>query len=146
MCQPLCQERTCARSTRWLSGAVLWRHSIMPRLLRACSGQLLSRAGAAYLHHQLVRSRSSSNHQTPIAAAAHGQPHGFSSGPCATAAATAAAAAATTGSQARSQLQPPSAAYVHLPFCKRKCFYCDFPVEAVGANPGKDRKWGRGKE
>lgn len=23
---------------------------------------------------------------------------------------------------------------VHLPFCKRKCFYCDFPVEAIGQN------------
>jgi hypothetical protein len=31
----------------------------------------------------------------------------------------------------------PVAAYVHLPFCKRKCFYCDFPVEAVGLNVQK---------
>ena len=37
--------------------------------------------------------------------------------------------------------QVPVAAYVHLPFCKRKCFYCDFPVEAVGANPsGRERE------
>ncbi|CAD7701954.1 unnamed protein product [Ostreobium quekettii] len=30
----------------------------------------------------------------------------------------------------------PASAYVHLPFCKRRCFYCDFPVRAVGDDAG----------
>ena len=30
----------------------------------------------------------------------------------------------------------PTSAYVHIPFCRRRCYYCDFPITVVGDRPG----------
>lgn len=29
---------------------------------------------------------------------------------------------------------PPTSAYVHLPFCRKRCHYCDFPIVALGTS------------
>lgn len=31
----------------------------------------------------------------------------------------------------------PESAYLHIPFCRRRCYYCDFPISVIG-----DRAWG----
>jgi oxygen-independent coproporphyrinogen-3 oxidase len=45
------------------------------------------------------------------------------------------------GSSLPSLQAPPRSAYLHIPFCHRRCFYCDFPVvplgDRAGAAPGQ---------
>ena len=39
-------------------------------------------------------------------------------------------------------LPPPRAAYLHIPFCLRRCFYCDFAVVALGDKADGSRSQG----
>ena len=34
-----------------------------------------------------------------------------------------------------SNFNSPRSAYIHIPFCRRRCFYCDFPISVVGDRP-----------
>ncbi|MCU0569825.1 MAG: radical SAM family heme chaperone HemW [Oculatellaceae cyanobacterium Prado106] len=36
----------------------------------------------------------------------------------------------------------PIAAYIHIPFCRRRCFYCDFPISVVGDKPPTGEAFG----
>lgn len=37
-----------------------------------------------------------------------------------------------------------SAVYIHIPFCRRRCFYCDFPITVLGDSAGnKYSRWQR---
>lgn len=38
-------------------------------------------------------------------------------------------AAGTAAASGRAITSTPSSAYVNLPFCRRRCFYCDFPIK-----------------
>uniref|UniRef100_A0A2P2J9S6 Radical S-adenosyl methionine domain-containing protein 1, mitochondrial n=2 Tax=Rhizophora mucronata TaxID=61149 RepID=A0A2P2J9S6_RHIMU len=45
---------------------------------------------------------------------------------------------ASLATPTRVHLFPPTSAYVHLPFCRKRCHYCDFPIVALGSSNPTD--------
>ncbi|KAF6991655.1 hypothetical protein CFC21_008718 [Triticum aestivum] len=41
---------------------------------------------------------------------------------------------------------PPASAYVHLPFCRKRCHYCDFPIVALGSSASSPGGPGEGED
>lgn len=39
-------------------------------------------------------------------------------------------------------LKSPQGVYIHIPFCRRRCFYCNFPVVVIGERPSTQQEQG----